>query len=197
MSAAIFPVLPGLAWGATREPMWRTAGAASASGMEQRAGYMSYPRWRIKLTYEFLRAGAPAELQTLLGFFNARGGDRDSFLWPDPIDHTATDQQFGTGDGAATVFRLGRTLGGAYEPISAVNGTITVAKDGIATTAYTLSASTGKVTFTTAPAAGAVLTWSGEYYRRVRFERSSLEYREFLRDLWDAKSVALLTVKTA
>lgn len=196
MSDEIFPDLPGLSWGGTREPMWSTKSATSASGMEQRASYMSYPVWRIKLSYEVLRAGAEAELQTLLGFFNARGGDRDSFLWTDPLDHTATAQQFGVGDGTTTLFRLGRTLGGAYEPISAVNGAVVVKKDGVDQT-VTLDASAGKVAFSTAPAIGAVLTWSGDYYRRVRFERGSQEFREFLQDLWDAKSFNLLTVKTA
>jgi len=120
MSNALFPTLPGLSWGSTKEPMWTTQAKRSASGMEQRAGYMSYPLYRIKLSYEFLRAGAEAELQTLVGFFNQRGGDLETFLFDDPADNTAVDQQFGIGDGTTTVFRLGRTLGGAYEPVSAV-----------------------------------------------------------------------------
>jgi len=120
MSNALFPTLPGLSWGSTKEPMWTTQAKRSASGMEQRAGYMSYPLYRIKLSYEFLRAGAEAELQTLVGFFNQRGGDLESFLWLDPSDSSVTEQQFGVGDGTTTVFRLGRTLGGAYEPVSAV-----------------------------------------------------------------------------
>ncbi|HNI47215.1 MAG TPA: DUF2460 domain-containing protein [Zoogloea sp.] len=379
MSNEVFPTLPGLAWGATREPIWKNKAAESASGLEQRAGYESYPRWLIKLSYEFLRAGAEAELQTLLGFFNARGGDLDSFLWADPLDHTATAQQFGTGDGATTTYRLGRTLGGAYEPISAVSGVpvieeqhnylassqtlgdavwtqitdayinvtanATTAPDGSATADKLIEADTstgsrylkqvmtgmpdnvsatfsvylkaaerswaavsfidkaggtvgkyvnlatgvfggntggtpsamsitdagsgwwrvsitsntgtggtpfiriwicngdgvysfpgvvnnglyawgaqvvegaapqdylptataapkhtttldtfaGKVTFSGPPAAGAILSWSGEYLRRVRFERGSQEFREFLQDLWEAKTVSLLTVKT-
>jgi len=199
MSNVLFPSLPGLSWGSTREPIWKTKAASSASGMEQRAGYMSYPLYRLKLSYEFLRAGAEAELQTLVGFFNQRGGDLDSFLLLDPSDSVATDQQFGTGDGSTTVFRLGRTLGGAYEPVSATSGTPTIKVDGITqtvTTDYTLDANTALVTFTTAPAADAVLTWSGTHLRRVRFERSSLEFKEFLQDLWEAKTLSLMTVKT-
>ena len=373
MSNAVFPVLPGLSLGATSEPMWTTEAKRSASGMEQRAGYMSYPLYRIKLSYEFLRAGAEAELQTLIGFFNQRGGDLESFLYDDASDNTATVQTFGTGDGVTTVFRLGRTLGGAYEPVSAVygspviqgsnmlryseqielapwsqfvnadvdvsvdtvtspTGTLTGDKVIEATTTsnthqvsqvvttsadatYTVSGyfkaaerskfnlifstksglfpfsgfdliagtsnnngaavssiqpvgdgwyrcvvtvnvltgasnttltiqlkndagsgtyagtpgsglyawglqcelgsvaspymptgnvassialdvNAGTVTYTPAPPAGVPLLWSGNYYRRVRFEKGAQEFKEFLRDLWDAKSIALLTVKT-
>jgi hypothetical protein len=373
MSNAVFPTLPGLTWGSTKEPMWTTHAKRSASGMEQRAGYMSYPIYRIKLSYEFLRAGAEAELQTLIGFFNQRGGDLESFLFDDPIDNAAVDQQFGVGDGTTTVFRLGRTLGGAYEPVSATYGTpnvqgnnllkrsqqfeqspwsqyvnsdvdvspdVATAPDGTNTaeklyeattansihevtqqftatdnTVYTASAffksaertqvlislfakdgtfksarfdlSTGAVianiggatgaiqdvgngwyrcsctanigagastpyvvlqinnagtdayvgtigsgvylwgaqceagtiatpymkttalassvaldvntaiaTYTPAPAAGTPLLWSGRFYKRVRFEKSSLEFKEFLRELWEAKTLSMLTVKT-
>lgn len=359
MSNAIFPTLPGLSWGSTREPIWVTSAKKSLSGMEQRAGYMSYPLYRIKLSYEFLRAGAEAELQMLVGFFNQRGGDLESFLFDDPADNTAVDQQFGIGDGTTTVFRLGRTLGGAYEPVSAVNGTPVIRQahnyllyteqidnaawtknggttvagnqtsapngtptgdrvtspqdmgvsqlasvesgavhtvsayiksisatslrfrdtagaghhvdinltsgaisnasnvtasgsinagggwwrvwmtyttdttsiritprpndagttvfdlwgaqveksnqlgDYFATTtpnkpasSYTLDPDTALVTYTPAPASGTLLKWSGNYYRRVRFEESSLELKEFLRDLWEAKTLSLLTVKT-
>ncbi len=373
MSNAVFPTLPGLSLGTTQEPMWSTQAKRSASGMEQRAGYMSYPLYRIKLSYEFLRAGTEEELQTLVGFFNQRGGDLESFLFDDPSDHAAVDQQFGVGDGVTTQFRLGRTVGGAYEPVSATyatpivqgnnllkrsqqielspwsqsvnvdidvtpddatapDGTNTAEKLYEATTAnsfhqvgqsftatdntvYTASAyfkaaertqaviiittkagtfptcrfdlsagtvlaqsggSTGAIqavgngwyrcsctvnigagastpavtlqinnaglgtyvgtvgsglyawgaqceagavatpymptlaasssvaldvntaiaTYTPAPPAGTILKWSGNYYRRCRFEKSSIEFKEFLRDLWDAKSVALLTEKT-
>lgn len=62
--------------------------------------------------------------------------------------------------------------------------------------AYSIDPNTALVTYTTAPAAGTPLLWSGRFYKRVRFEKSSLEFKEFLRDLWESKSVALLTVKT-
>ena len=120
MSNAIFPTLPGLSWGSTREPIWVTSAKKSLSGMEQRAGYMSYPLYRIKLSYEFLRAGSDAELQTLIGFFNQRGGDLESFLFLDPDDSEVVEEQFGTGDGTTTAFRLGRTVGGFFEPVDAV-----------------------------------------------------------------------------
>ena len=43
--------------------------------------------------------------------------------------------------------------------------------------------------------AGAALTWSGQFYKRVRFERDETEFEEFLQDLHSAKRVELITVK--
>lgn len=199
MSNAIFPILPGLAWGATKTPVWRTLAEESASGLEERASYQSYPRYLLGLTYEVLRAGAEAELQTLIGFFNQRRGSFESFLWTDESDQAVTAQAFGTGDGTTTVFRLGRTLGGMYEPVSAVNGTPAIYKAGVLQTPgsdYTLDAYAAKVTFAAPPAAAAALTWTGAYYWRVRFERDENEFRQFLEDLWEARAVRLKTVKT-
>jgi hypothetical protein len=39
----------------------------------------------------------------------------------------------------------------------------TIKKAGVATSAYTINNTTGRITFTTAPANGATLTWSGEF----------------------------------
>lgn len=200
MSNAVFPALPGLAWGITRIPIWKTAIKASMSGMEQRAGFMSHPVYKIGLVYEFLRGGAAGELQSLIGFFNARAGALDDFLITLADDSSVANQAFGTGDGTTTVFRLGRTLGGMYEPVSAVNGVPSIYKAGVLQTAgvdYTLDAGAAKVTFAAPPAAAAALTWAGSYYWRVRFERDESEFKQFLQDLWEARTVKLITVKTA
>jgi hypothetical protein len=123
MSDAIFPSLPGLKWGTVKKPIWSTKIQKSASGREARASFYSYPIYQFTLSYEVLRgqSGMP-ELQTLLGFFNARQGSFDSFLYEDIDDNTATDQQFGTGNGSTTVFQLIRSLGGNVEPVFALKG---------------------------------------------------------------------------
>lgn len=197
MSNQVFPVLPGLAFGDTREPEWETMIDRSASQLESRAQYQSYPVYRITRVYEFLRAGAEAELQTLIGFFNQMGGNFDDFLIELDRDSSVTDQLFGTGDGTTTVFRLGRTLGGFYEPISATTGTVAIKINGVTqVSGYTLDANSGKVTFAAAPVNGATLSWSGSYLWRVRFEKGKSQFKQFLKDFWENKSVNLITVKT-
>lgn len=200
MSNEVFPILAGQKIEVTKEPIWSTLHAASASQMEASASYVSYPLYRITLAFEVLRATpTEAEYQSLLGFFNSRGGSLESFLWQDPDDNAVTDQAFGTGDGATTVFRLGRTLGGAYEPVSATSGTPVIKKAGVTqtvTTDYTLDANAGTVTFTTAPAVAAALTWSGSYLRRVRFESDSMSLKRFLEAMYSADNIRLITKKT-
>ena len=61
-------------------------------------------------------------------------------------------------------------------------------------TDYTLS-STGLVTLAQAPVSGAYLTWTGTYYRRVRFDGDSIELERMVSGAWDGKTVKLITVK--
>ncbi len=197
MSNAVFPSLPGITWGSTKSPEWKTITQESVSGKELRASLMSYPRWTYTLSYEFLRGGSLAELQTLVGFFNARRGMFDDFLYTDPDDNTVTAQQFGVGDGAATGFALVRSYGGFSEPVQNLNSAPSIYVNGVLkvlTTDYTVS-SLGVVTFVTAPASGAVLTWSGTYYWRVRFLQDSSEFGNFLKDLYELKKLSFKTVK--
>ena len=58
---------------------------------------------------------------------------------------------------------------------------------------YTLS-STGAVTFASAPAANAQLTWSGSYYRRVRFADPSLQTDRLVSNWYEAKTINLISV---
>lgn len=194
MSNAIFPSLPGLKWGSRKTPRFSTIVRRAVSGKEVRAARMSYPLWDFSTSYEVLRAGAEAELQTLVDFFLARKGSFDSFLFTDPSDCVAAGQQFGIGDGVTTQFQLVRSLmsGGFLEPVMNLNGAPTLYAAGVEqTTGYTIS-STGMVSFDVAPAGGAVLTWSGAFYFRCRFSRDTTDFDNFLQDLWEAKKVELV-----
>jgi uncharacterized protein (TIGR02217 family) len=197
MSDSVFPSLPGLTWGTTKTPEWKTIVQESVSGKELAASLMTYPRWTYTLSYEFLRSGAQAELQTLVGFFNARRGKFDDFLYTDPDDNAVTAQQFGTGDGTSTVFSLVRTYGGFTEPVQNLNSAPSIYVNGVLktlTTDYTIS-SLGVVTFVNAPASSAALTWSGTYYWRVRFLQDSSEFTNFMQQLYSAKKISFKTVK--
>lgn len=52
-----------------------------------------------------------------------------------------------------------------------------VKKNGVLTTAYTVDNTTGKITFTTAPAAGVVVTWSGEFDTPMRFMMNGFQVK--------------------
>jgi hypothetical protein len=80
-----------------------------------------------------------------------------------------------TGDGTSTQFQLARQIGaGGWDVIQNNNGNPTsVRVNGTPTGAYSLS-STGVVTFSSAPASSANLTWAGDIYFLCRFTDDSL-----------------------
>ncbi len=203
MSQAVFPSMPGLKWGSVKTPMWSTKIQRTASGRELRAAYYSAPLYKISLSYEVLRSGDPAELQAMVGFFNARKGSFDSFLYTDPEDHTVVNQGFGIAAAGQTRYQLVRTYGGFVEPVLAPQltgvGAVSIAVNGVAQTVgthYTLGVD-GLVTFVAPPLAGQVLSWSGEFYYRVRFAQDSVDFERFLYQLWSLKKVELQTIRDA
>lgn len=199
MSNAVFPSLPGLKIDTTRVAVWKTITHESVSGMEFRTALMTYPRYRISLSYEVLRSGnGYSEFQQLIGFFNQRRGSWDDFLFLDADDSTAAASVFGVGNGSTKTFTMSRDFGGFREPVLDFVSAPQVFVDGVAQAtpaAYSINA--GKCTFVTAPADGALLTWTGQFYKRVRFFRDEADYERFLMDLWSAKKVELITVKQA
>lgn len=360
MSSRVFPsALPGLEMAIKRTPLPPPVKIRTTpSQREFRARDATLPRYRYSVGFEFLRAGAEAELQALTGFFLAHGGSFESFLLSDPVDRTATLQAFGVGNGSASAFPLTRSLGGFVEAVdalattpeirvagtvanllanggfetdtnadgladgwtlvtigstgaiskglgagplypgpsgpyqfveaAALNGsiginqvqpvlpgtTLTLSVDQTASPGVTVvvtinwltasggyisestnaaasaagrrsvsgvapagaalaacyvliqsasggtcllnldeaqlnagtntsfsaarasaSPATGLVTFDAAPGSGAALTWSGEFYRRVRFARDEIEFERFLQDLWNAKKVELVSTR--
>lgn len=196
MSNYALPSLPGLAFNAIKAPAFSTKVKRSVSGMEARAAFMAYPLWNFTLVYEVLRHGSINDLRQLMGFFLARQGQFDSFLFTDPDDNSVTDQAIGTGGGSVAAFQLARTFGygsGATftEPVQNVNAIANVKVAGVVKstgTDYTVS-STGLVTFVTPPSTGQAVTWSGSFYYRCRFLQDESEFNKFMQDLWELKKL--------
>lgn len=190
MSNDVFPSLPGI-----DIKVGRTVSAppvskrTTPSRREFRARDASVPRYLYTLAFEVLRAGAEAELQQVVGLFNKHGGSFESFLFSDPVDNTVTAQLFGTGNGSTTQFQLVRSFGGFAEPVTDIDATVAAPLlylNGVLKTAgthYSIGAG-GSVTWVTAPGAGVLLTWTGGFYRRVRFERDEAAFERFLVELW-------------
>jgi len=203
MSQAIFPVLPGLTWPQTKSPQFNNAVKRTPSLREYRAAYAQYPLWTFTLSYDFLRDSATfPELQALIGFFLARQGSFDNFLYDDSSDDVVVDQVFGTGDGVNTVFPLIRTYGAggftAVDVVQNVNAIINIKDNGTAILQgsgagkYTVD-SLGNITFGTIPIAGHTLTWTGAYYYRCRFLTDTQTFSKFMNNvlgggLWDLNS---------
>lgn len=197
-SLALYPALACQAWPVVKREVWATHVAAGPGGVEVRQGTWTAPLLEWELTYDVLRTGtvngtAYAEMEQLLGFFGARRAQFDAFLYDDVTDNTATNEPIGTGDGVTTSFALTRTLGGSVAPIGRPNAIVTVTVGGVATTAFT---PTGNViTFTTPPANGAAVVWSGTYYWLARFADAELTLENFANQLWASRSVKLRQVR--
>lgn len=198
MSNAVYPVLPGLSFNVGRTAIFKTDVKSTPSGREFRGAQMSSPLYRYSLIYELLRdTTAFQELRTLLGFYNARQGSFDSFLFSDPDDNSVTAQAFGLGDNNTTLFQLVRALGGSVDPVYDTNNAPVIYISGVAKILGTdyVTNSTGGVTFYTAPASGSVISWTGAYYWRCRFLQDELSVEKFMQSFWQAKKVEFITVK--
>lgn len=195
MTYPVFPSLPGLAMGIRRKPIWRTGVQSTISGKETRIAYMSYPLYAWTVDIGVMRSyGAFAELAQMIGFVNSLQGMASPFLFTDPEDNTVTAQGFGTGDGSTKNFQLVRSYGGYSEPVQQPNTISQVTVAGTPTSAYTLG-SNGVIQFTTAPASGAALAWSGTFYFLCRMLQDDPEFQQELTNMWSAKSIAFQSVK--
>ena len=106
-------------------------------------------------------------------------GRARSFCFTDWRDHTF-ENVIGTGDGSTSTFQLVKvytsgTLSYARPLTRPVLGSLVVTVNGVATTHYTVEATSGQILFGATPPAGAVIAASGEFEVLVRFETDSLQ----------------------
>lgn len=207
MSTAVFPTLAGLGWDAPRTEIWKTTVQENVSGKENAVSLWTYPKHQWDLTFDFLRqgtvhGGAYAEFAQLCGFFNARQGRFDTFLYADPDDNAVTGQAIGTGDGVTTTFQLVRAFGGFVEPILAPNAVAAVKVNGVTRTPvtdYAVSAwgspTPGIVTFTSPPATGLPVTADFGFYFPCRFTDDTMAFTKFAQALYGGKKVGFMSVK--
>jgi uncharacterized protein (TIGR02217 family) len=191
MSNSIYPTLPGITSEMTFTPTFSTKIQTAVSGKEYRVNLMANPTYDIQLNYEFLRGNSKQEMQALIGFYLARQGSYDSFLFRNVDDCAVTDQLIGTGDSRTVNFQLVRGFGPEWiEPVQNVDVLTNVKVGGVvkvANTDYTVS-NTGMVTFAVAPGVLPV-TWTGTYFYRARFTADTQEFDKFMNQLWSASQV--------
>lgn len=199
MSTESFPVMPGIKWNVTKTPAFNTKIAETQSGREIRVSSRAYPVWEFALSYEFLRAGAEAELQSLIGFFLSRRGSWDSFLYVDSTEpNSLTQEVLGTADGVEKTFQCTKTLGGFTEPVGYVDpATVQVyLQQGETTneilTGWTLN-SKMQIVFDSPPADGAIVKATYTWKYRVRFNQDEAEFSNFMYELWELRQITFKT----
>jgi len=216
MGTALLPSFVGRpAWPVKRSAIWKARTNEAESGKESSFTYWSAPRWQWELTYDGLRQGTRrlgtfAEFAQLVGFFNARSGPVDSFLYQDMDDNAVTGQALGIGDGVTTSFQLVRAFGGFIEPVLAPNAVSKVYLAGVAQSgsSYAVNAwgttTPGTVVFNAAPGAGAAVSADFSFYFPCRFGTAQssgavaaerMDFEAFMSTLYSAKSVKFVSLK--
>lgn len=218
MTNLVFPVLTGQGFSVHKKPKMSTIVASHVSGREVRAAAYQNPVWQFEMPFNGLDGTANGQygslgaqsMQALMGLFLQCGGQFGTFVYYDPTDFTVTSQGFGMGDGTTTSFQLTRTLGGFVEAIVApVTTTTTLYFPGFSISAFApvikdngsvvssanYSISNGLVTFATAPTSGAALTWTGMFGFLCRFEDDSVDFDQFMSNLWQVESLKFRSVR--
>jgi uncharacterized protein (TIGR02217 family) len=194
--------------GARGGPERRTQIVELASGAEERNASWANSRRRYDVAYGIRRAD---DLAAVVAFFEARNGRLHGFRFKDWADFKsclpsqtpgATNQPIGTGNGSATLFQLTkRYTSGAQSWTRAITkpvaGTVTIAMNGTPqVSGWSVSTTTGLITFTTAPAAGVAITAGFEFDVPVRFETDALDVTLDLERLGSITSIPLVEIRT-
>ena len=178
MNYPIMPQLPiSMASGIHKTPVFNTARQKSAAGYVSALALQPYPTWQFEFSLDHIQgneAAASTILAKFFGVFMSTCGGAIPFLFVDPQNSGVLTDQFGTGNGTTTAFQLSRNINGAVDIVQFVIGSPLIYINGTLTTSYTMSV-TGVVTFSTPPAVGAVLTWTGSFYYLCRFSEDTLD----------------------
>lgn len=193
--------------GARGGPERRTQIVELASGAEERNASWANSRRRYDVAYGIRRAD---DLAAVVAFFEARNGRLHGFRFKDWADFKSclpsqtpgpTNQPIGTGNGAATLFQLTkRYTSGAQSWTRAITkpvaGTVTIALNLVPqASGWSVSTTTGLITFTTAPAAGVAITAGFEFDVPVRFDTDVLDVTLDLERLGSITSIPLIELR--
>jgi uncharacterized protein (TIGR02217 family) len=193
--------------GARGGPERRTQIVELASGDEERNASWANSRRRYDVAYGIRRSD---DLASVVAFFEARNGRLHGFRYKDWADYksglpsqpiTPTDQQIGTGNGSLKTFQLAkRYISGAQSwtrtIAKPVAGTVRIALGMVEQmSGWTVDATTGVVTFTTAPGNGVIVRAGFEFDVPVRFDTDVLDVTLDIERLGSITSIPLLEIR--
>lgn len=223
MSNTVYPsYVRGLGFTVFKEAEWSTVHQAAPGGQETRIAQYQNPMWHYELIYNYLKDISNdlppggigyTDLASLIGFFNARQGDFDDFLFDDPDDDFVGPGVLTGGapnpaaqlplvtDGTTYYSPIQRILGGqAAEdvtdliPSNAV-GSITVWSNGsIIPNAGNWTIGGPGLAIAGSSYGGLYVQWDAmptapitaqfSYYHRLRFDGSTVDFEKFLYQVW-------------
>lgn len=179
-----------ISYGASGGPEFQTSVVMVKSGQESRNQNWSQSRikWDVSTAVR-----NRADLNELVAFFRAREGKAHGFRFKDWTDFSATQQNIGTGNGVLTTFQLIKIYNDGLITktrtiTKPVTGTVRIYLNAVEQfSGWSVNVLTGIVTFTSAPAAGVVITATYEFDMPARFDTDQLKitiqgYEAFIGD---------------
>ena len=164
---------PDISYGASGGPGYLTTVITTVSGHERRNANWAAARAKWNVAHGLKKR---EQVAALIAFFRARRGRAYGFRFKDWTDYQALAQPLGQGDGATREFQLVKVYASGGEAESRVitkpvEGTVKIYRDGIeAVSGWSLEATTGLITFSSAPASGVQVTADFEFDVPVRFD---------------------------
>lgn len=178
--------------GFKKTPHFNSLVQKTAAGRGRSAiALMPYPQWDFEVDLNFVSGGEAVQgsvLQQFLACYLQTCGAGGFFYFTDPNDSVVTDDQgimlnvtpgaaapMGqAGDGTSTQFQLARGIGSSLA-VDVIQNPIGQVVNVAGTPTSVSVSSTGVVTFGTAPAEGAELTWNGAFQYLCQFTDDSLK----------------------
>ena len=198
-----FPSLPGLSWPVKRTPRaGMTRSAISVSGRVARLALWANPLFDFELTFDGLASNAnypglfANSKQMLEGFFLEMQGSYGVFAFEDVTDSNQFGAVLGVGDGTTTAFTAQRSIGPYQGPADYILNVGAVYVNGSQQigSAWSLSYP-NTIVFATAPISGAVLTLDFWWAYSVTFAEDTLDFDEFMSNLYSIGSVKLRGIR--
>lgn len=166
-----------ISYGSSGGPGYLTDVVSTLSGHEHRNMNWAQARAKYNVSHG---VKTQAQLDALIAFFRARKGRAHSFRFKDWTDYAAVAQTIGTGNGSQTAFQLIKQYnsGGEIESRTVTKPIVATVKiyfgSTLQTSGYTLNATTGMVTFASAPASGIIVKADFEFDVPARFDTDQL-----------------------
>lgn len=165
--------------------------------------------YRCELTVSSGAGGATnIDVYLTSGGTSSYSGDGASglFLWGAQVEAASASTKYIPTTAAALTSTPSYWVSGGsqgysdgFEPVDEPDlASLLVYKDGTLktlTTDYTVSVN-GLVTFVVAPTAAMVLTWTGTYYRRVRFESAGMVQERLVSRMWALPTLDFVSVRS-
>jgi hypothetical protein len=194
-----FPILPGQTF-ARKAPVSVSNIALHDSGREVRTPIYS-GLYEFEVAFDGLASDAASlpglggqSLQAILGLYLQCLGGCGTFLYTDPNDDAVVNQNIATGDGATTLFTLGRSIGSGFDTDFLVTALTNVDINGSPASGWTLIAP-NLLSFASAPASGAAVGASFSFAFVCRFLEDGVDFDNFMQNLWATKSLKFRSVR--